>query len=246
MKKTFSFMAVALIAGFFQGYAQQRPDPYDFPVKPGTEHWNTLRSYQEKRDACNIPENRLLKMSTQALIETYVQYPLLGDVAVFRTWQEGVDKLRENFNGAGELLRRPDAGKFLLEYYKSMDGRNLNPAWSAVEKGKYSFQLMAIEVLLAQDDVLATLSNTHKKELLKISVENLKRKKANPEVYGSFSFTSTGWMMARILRNSNFQPFMESYQLREHYKQFVNEGLALDTSLVEDVNNQAQVFLTKR
>jgi hypothetical protein len=245
MKNLFSFIVVALLVGFTNVYGQQRTDSYDFPVKPGTDRWNSLKSYQEKRDVCKLPERILSAIPTKGLIETYVQYPLLGDIAVFRTWQEGVDKLKENFNGANELLHRADAGKLLLEYYKSMDTQKLNPDWSLTERGNYSFQLIAIEILLAQDNILAALNETSKKELLKISLEKLNSKKSNPEVYGSFSYTSTGWLMARILRNSNYQPFVSSFQPREHYKLFVEEGLAVDTSMLDDVIIHTQKFLLK-
>lgn len=245
MKNLYSGIVAVLLVGLTNGYAQQRTEAYDFPVKPGTGPWHALRSYQEKRDVCKIPERILSTISTKALIETYLHYPLLADIAVFRTLQEGTDKLQENFNGAQELLRRKDAGKLLLEYYRSMKPQALDAQWSLVEKGNYSFKIMAIEILLAQDNVLASLDIASRKTLLKIANEKLEAKKTNQEVYGTFSYTSTGWIMARILRDSNYAPFMNSLTQQEKHKVFVEQGFAFDNATVDDVVNHTQKFLLK-
>jgi hypothetical protein len=118
-----------MLVDLTSGFAQKANDVYDFPVKRGTEQWNALKSYQDKRDACTVPESLLSTMSTKGLIETFLNYPLLGDLMVFSTPQEGIRKLQENFNGARELLKRKDVAPLLLEKYTSIEIYFHEPRW---------------------------------------------------------------------------------------------------------------------
>jgi hypothetical protein len=62
MKKFYFIIALAMLVDLTSGFAQKVNDVYDFPVKRGTEQWNALKSYQDKRDACTAPESILSTM----------------------------------------------------------------------------------------------------------------------------------------------------------------------------------------
>ena len=81
---TAAILSLLLIAMAFSGCAKEQSTPitdeaYTFPVKPGTDEWKALGSHDQMLAVCEIPENILTIMSTTALVETVLNYPLIGD-----------------------------------------------------------------------------------------------------------------------------------------------------------------------
>lgn len=83
--------------------------PYEYPILPGTQEWADLFTHGAMLRACQIPEDILQAMTTEALVETVVNYPLAADVYAYDTFQMGYDAVKRQFNGLRELERRPDA-----------------------------------------------------------------------------------------------------------------------------------------
>src|SRR5690554_1653745 len=79
---------------------------YQYPVVPGMEEWKKLNSLQEKAEACQIPEDILGDMTTEALIETVVNYPLFINVFAYDNKKTGLEHVKDYFNGLQELYER--------------------------------------------------------------------------------------------------------------------------------------------
>ncbi len=90
--------------------------PYEYPVKLKTEQWKKFKSRTEKIEACAIPESILNNMKTKSLVETVMNYPLLGELVSRDTRQEGFDAVHRVFNGLQELVKRTDAISELEQY----------------------------------------------------------------------------------------------------------------------------------
>ncbi len=84
-------------------------EAYQYPVVPGMEEWKKLNSLQEKAEACQIPEDILGDMTTEALIETVVNYPLFINVFAYDNKKTGLEHVKDYFNGLQELYERDDA-----------------------------------------------------------------------------------------------------------------------------------------
>ena len=52
-------------------------EPYDYPIRPGSDEWNNISTNSEMIAACAIPEDILHEMSTDALLATILDYPLV-------------------------------------------------------------------------------------------------------------------------------------------------------------------------
>lgn len=89
----------------FIGCAQQKSDSniadayYDYPVKGGTEEWKSFTNLNEMLEACQISESILKKMSTAGLVETVLNYPLLGNMFAYNFPQQGFEAATAQFNG---------------------------------------------------------------------------------------------------------------------------------------------------
>jgi hypothetical protein len=84
---------------------------YEFP-KDG---WKIpSMSYAEKVALLQVPQNKLLTMSTAHLVETCLNYPLFSSIWLYNSTQEGLEWIIKDFNGLQELIQRKDAGVELL------------------------------------------------------------------------------------------------------------------------------------
>lgn len=105
------------LTGF--GVLRLDPFPYRFPMTPESPEWVNLSS-SEKDEAYQIPERKLKRMTTKALLET-VSYPfLLGGVeALYPRIEDMYSFLSYQSNGFDELFSRPDITETLLNKYKN-------------------------------------------------------------------------------------------------------------------------------
>lgn len=82
---------------------------YEYPIVPGTPEWNELDSLDEKIAACHVDENLLASMTTPALLETVLNYPLLINMYAYSYPKMGIDSISQYFNGLDLLFERDDA-----------------------------------------------------------------------------------------------------------------------------------------
>lgn len=154
---------------------QQITEPYDYPVKPGTQEWVDLVG---RREACEIPEEILGKLTTEALLETILNYPLLFGWTVHNTWEEGVESEIRQFNGLQELLRREDAGEVVYKKYCEMPIE-----YFVSETGPDTYDLQPfLERLLMRDEIQSQLVDKQK-EVAEQVIKTIRRKMAEPDKY---------------------------------------------------------------
>ena len=113
------FPAQASAAGA-GGESRQLVDvAYDYPIVPGTEQWNSFTSRDERVAACHVDAELLESMTTRALVETVLTYPMLIDMYAFNTLQEGIAQVSKDFAGISILKERSDAVSCLEQYLAS-------------------------------------------------------------------------------------------------------------------------------
>ena len=116
MKKSthFKLLIVAVLLITCNNLFSQDPEViWDFPVKPGTAEWKSLKNRHERCNACQIPDDVLPVLSTEQLIEVCLRYPFLIDIRAFDNILTGFDKYSRDFNGFRELIKRSDAALVL-------------------------------------------------------------------------------------------------------------------------------------
>lgn len=120
--------------------------PYQYPIIPGTQEWMQLESRPEMLDACQIPEEILDKLSTDALLQTILDYPFLSEMTLFyRTPEEcsseaGFWFITESFNGLQEFLSRRDALSSLEKYQNFNNINNNSSVLTIIYRNVLNFQ----------------------------------------------------------------------------------------------------------
>lgn len=92
---------------------------YVFPITPEDSEWETFTTKQEMLDVCQIPQAKLESMTTRALLETVLNYPLLLSYSAFNCTEDACNVMSNDFNGFKELLSRDDVSSVLLEKYSN-------------------------------------------------------------------------------------------------------------------------------
>lgn len=154
---------------------QQITKSYDYPVKPGMQKWEELT---DKRGACEIPEEVLGKLTTEALLDTVLNYPLLIGWTAHNTLDEGVESEIRQFNGLQELLRRGDAGEVVYKKYCEMP---IEYFVSETNPDTYGIQPF-LERLLMRDEIQKQLAGKQK-EVAEQVIKTIQRKMAEPDKY---------------------------------------------------------------
>lgn len=178
-------------------FAQSDDRPYQFPVQPGSEKWQSFKTVDDMYAACQVPDDVLARLSTTALIQTCLDYPASSILFIHNNPQQGFEEWKAHFNGISALLARPDSRDQLLAFYKSIDVKGYTRLGTEIEKGEYTFMVQRIEAILVQDEIVGKMDNTQKKLLLRLSVANFNAISSDP-LYGFINQKSTGRIIVKL------------------------------------------------
>ena len=105
-------MSAALIAGswvYIDRSTYPVTEPYQFPVTKDSPEWAELAEAGLARNACRMPAGLAEQMTSEALLETALDYPYATDMLAFSDPVQGFWS-NANYNDAlTELVTRPDA-----------------------------------------------------------------------------------------------------------------------------------------
>lgn len=164
MNKKF-FTLITLLFLSISTFAQQQINtPYDFPVKPGSEQWAAFTTGQQMVDACQIPEDVLSQLSTEALAETCMNYPLYADYIYSNNERDGIAHIISTFNGLQELYNRTDGASALLKQYKELPVATAKLATVSPNGGK-TLYIGYIELLLSDSRFFSKLTTSELSDL---------------------------------------------------------------------------------
>lgn len=209
---------------------------WNFPVKHGTKEWDNLKTYQEKLNAYNIPQDILKTITTKELVKTCLNYPEFRLVFTRNDLQSGYDYISTKFNGFKELESRSDAGKSLLELYSEYDPAGFDPNSSDLEIGRYIVRFTYIELLIAQYDILKNLTDIQEKELTYQCVDKYNAKKKQQAYYGIIGLKTTALILAREHKENikeTLQPSKEN-----NFDLFINNLVIINPELLDEVVTQ--------
>lgn len=215
-------------------FSQAIDTPYQYPVKPGSEKWKSFQSRKGINEACQIPEDILKNLTTKALAETYLNFPLYKDLYFFNAPKTGFNMLKRTFNGFQELFSREDAGQELLKIYESMDPTNINPNWDDTLKGDFTFKFMAIEMILAQDEILSKLKGEGLNALKKAAANKYKIQRTIP-AFSPYKKGIAALIIGRIANQQNNLTTIKSKYGADAVMRFLQTGISDNPEMLNDI-----------
>lgn len=198
MKKQLIFFIVTAFC-FYEGRSQDKGIPYDYPVKPGTREWRSLKSHDEMVKACQLPLNSIRSLKTSDLLQTCLTYPLSMDLMAFSNLKDGFAKTFNDFNGYQELKTRSDIGSAFLEMFSKISLDEINVQPNNTLKGNFTILVSLMEIMASDDRILSKLSSKQQISLSKKVLDNMPLKEKYSEHFGTLGKYTSAFLLANIL-----------------------------------------------
>lgn len=193
---------------------------YKYPsyVCPDTINMNC---YENLIKNLQLPGQYLECSSTDSLAITCFNYPLMSNIWLYNTIQQGFDHVKPIFNGFTELFNRKDKNGVLIKLYQNIDPLMVTNYEDPVEIGKFMSYITAVEITIAQYDVIDHLTIEETELLLKIALIKYIDKSSVP-YYSWVGAMSTIGILGRILYSHNYKPFLDRLSTIPNLNQFIN------------------------
>lgn len=160
-------------------------------------------------------------------MDTCLEYPMFGDMILFENAQDGFTSLYDSFNGLEELVDREDSGECLYEIYRNLNFEKL------LESDDYPLlKLKYLETILAQEEILKSMSKETRSNLLKTCKDYFELKIS--KYSDVLDPIPTTWIITRVLKIDNIQ-FRELVESNDALKYFEKYGAFKNVSL-EDID----------
>lgn len=130
---------------------------YKYEVTPADHQWANFTNKDEMVNACKIPNDVLMKMSTEKLVNAVLDYPLIINIYAYNTYEEGLEALANESDAFKELLKRPDASEKLLN--KLNQRIQLNSVASSDNEGSASLEKLNLKILLTEKTLWNSISD---------------------------------------------------------------------------------------
>lgn len=82
-----------------------------YPIQPGMEEWAKLDSPDAKIAACKVDPELMNSMTTEALLETVLNYPPLINLYAYTDMQQAIRAVSANLDGLQILRDRENAAE---------------------------------------------------------------------------------------------------------------------------------------
>lgn len=205
-------------------------EPYDYPIKPGTPEWADLKSGQEMYDVCQLPEDILKNISTEALVQTCLNFPLALDYTAFNDERAAIISMIERFNGLKELSTREDCIPCMIKAYGELDpdgGLYHQTTTRIATKLTFGFMELLFENKLFWDKLtkkeLATLKQT--------VIDKYKAKGVDPDT--GIMYSSQSLMLIASIELRAGTPFSKS--VKDYLLDFIKNYRFADRKRMDNV-----------
>ena len=207
---------------------------WDYPLRYGMPGWETLKTYEERLNAYNIPVEIIKNISTEELINVCLAYPNFKVIHAYNDRRTGLNKMMRHFNGFTELFARNDAAKELIKLYSKVDPLAIGDDWTLLQQGRYGFYINYIELLLAHEMIIEKLDEQDTHVLLNEVAAKYQLKKQRSDVYALWGLSPTAGLCLSILDKSG--EFSRNNDKLLLLKQtFMSDEIAVLDSIVESI-----------
>ncbi|WP_276370556.1 hypothetical protein [Chryseolinea sp. H1M3-3] len=194
---------------------------YEYPIPFQSDAWFELRSLEERVDACQIPQQVLDTITTEALLETLLNYPLLFEYTAFDVMQNGFERIKGEQKGFAEFYSRKDAFEIALDRYTKMSVRcdNFYPPFLNEIKTPASISFANFEFVMFQDEFMNALDEKEVQMFFERILQKLELKYQYGEEYKEYGVWISCAILGKIMLKNDFQPFKD-FCVKEPFMEF--------------------------
>ncbi len=181
------------------------PGKYTYKITPDSEEWGDY-SPPELRNILDIPLEFVREMDTDFLIATVLDYPYIGDILAFSTYEQGIEVVSSRFSGLDELLKRKDAPQALCKEYSNLCSKLGTDALKDNQEPFGFVKHRVLEAILMQPFIYNYLSQTEINSVIESSIGLAKSENILPIHFRSETPYSQEAMDQDLLRALVFTP----------------------------------------
>ena len=218
---------------------------WDYPIKPGMEEWNSLKTEKERIAVLQVPESILASLSSEEVVGLCITFPSFGHFTAWDTPQESFNVMLSRYNILRHLLSRRDAGKYLIFAYKDVD---LLSGFKTLPYSNrfFNIRLYYIELLLAQKEILQSLSSEERLELMIAAREKFYEKIGNEAFASLPGICFTSRIMASILDVEKYPEFETSANRQSSAKLIQTGWFFDDVQPIEEVVRISDNYINEK
>lgn len=161
---------------------------YEFTMTPEDEEWENIKTKGMALSHCQIPDDILEEMTTEALVETVLDYPFITDYFAYNSYLEAAKVFEREFNGFEELFKRKDATAALLDAYAASE------LAAKDTESKEFLRVSDIEFLIACDRIKNPDYSDEEAERFEELLADKERERETNELYSPASSTYLRFM----------------------------------------------------
>ena len=222
-------------------YGQAITEPYRYPVRPGMEQWKEVKP-KDRINTLTIPADVLKNMTTLALAKTCLDFPLFHEVMAADNLQQGFDQLTKLFNGFQELLTRKDASAALIQLYTRMDPNDVKKETTLARQGDVPFNFTYIELLLAQDKIITSLSKEQREVLRKAAISRFESKNTLAANYGDFGLNTTARILVKLLKADGKQGLLQKSATQQEIDTYTSISMFSNKRLLTSIYTASKSY----
>lgn len=172
-------------------YTAQTSERYVFPAEKDFKAWGDLPTLEDRFAACEVPENLLRAMTTDALVRTALNYPLNFIYSAYNDPFVAVGLIFKNSALYRELAAREDAADVLLQYFDqtTVDKGNKDSVFNRSETLLTYSNEMFLDYLMASGKIPGLNDGENGKRLQEIARRKLAERRADSETFSGISKT---------------------------------------------------------
>lgn len=185
-------------------YTAQTSERYVFPAEKDFKAWGDLPTLEDRFAACEVPENLLHAMTTDALVRTALNYPLNFIYSAYNDPFVAVDLIIKNSALYRELAVREDAAEVLLRYFDqtTIDKGNKDSVFNRSETLLTYSNEMFLDYLMASGKIPGLNDGENGKRLQAIARRKLAERQSDAKTYSDVSLSALRCMADLTLDNS--------------------------------------------
>jgi hypothetical protein len=222
-------------------------DTYIYPVRPGTDEWKQLNSLVKKVEACQIPEAKLKSISTEGLLETLLNYPLILDYGAFNQQQDGFERIKSENNGFEALYGRGDFLDVIVERYDLMSlncEKNLYPPFIGEIQVPIQIAFKTIEFFMLQDELLNEINSNQRFQIFESILDKLQEK--NESGISQNENLVSYAILGKIMLIENYSPFVIINEENNIVTILERIPIGFDFTMLEIIEDNAKEFNASR
>ncbi len=164
-------------------------EPYVFLSEKDSTIWTNVISLEDQFQACEIPEETLKRMTTEALVRTVLKYPLNVIYSAYDNHRTAIELVFKNSALHRELANRNDAAEVLLRYFAqtSVDKSIQKSVFNKSDFNLTYVNEMFFEYFLASRLIPSLYNETNEPLLRDLAIRKIHERRADTKTFSEVS-----------------------------------------------------------